>query len=142
MSSATLSGTVTWDVTAMPEVPSAHSGHDVKVAFEAKTGRSLFGSYLVAGGRVLSGGEKPAMLVDMGIGKDARIEARHRMRGIPPTACVRSAGGRRPVRWCSLRCLLAWCAACTWRRWFCVCVPGRADANVLAVAIVSVRSSV
>ena len=33
---ATLSGTVTWDVTAMPEVPSAHSGHDVKVAFSMR----------------------------------------------------------------------------------------------------------
>lgn len=36
LSSATLSGTVTWDVTAMPEVPSAHSGHDVKVAFSMR----------------------------------------------------------------------------------------------------------
>ena len=56
-------------------------------------------------------------------------------------ACAaREEGGRCAGARCAA--LLARCVACTWRRWLCVCVLGRAGVNVLAVAIVSVRSSV
>ena len=58
---------------------------DVMAALEAKANRSLSGSYLVTGGRLLSRGAKPMTLG--ALGKNARLQVRHRLRGGMGAAC-------------------------------------------------------